>query len=95
MSAIALVLGVVAYLIFRSRHAHHPVGVAENAVALTVGVAALIFAEAEAAELLLGLFMGSILVVLVLELADHTARVPAPTGAHASRVRRSRSAPLT
>jgi riboflavin transporter FmnP len=87
MSAIGLVLGVAAYLIFRSGNAHDRVGVVENAVALValaLGVAALVFAEAAAAEMLLALFMGSIGVVLVLELADHAGLVPAhPAGVHA------------
>jgi len=80
MSAIGLVLGVVAYLIFRSGNAHDRVGVAENVVALAalvLGAVALAFAEAAAAELLLAVFMGAIGVVLIVELADHAGLVPA------------------
>jgi riboflavin transporter FmnP len=87
MSAIGLVLGVAAYLIFRSGNAHDRVGLAENVVAvvaLALGLVALAFAEAAAAELLLALFMGSIAVVLVLELTDHAGLLPVHSGhAHA------------
>lgn len=80
MSAIGLVLGVAAYLIFRSGNAHDEVGLLENIVALValaLGVVALVFAEAASAEVLLAVFMGSIAVVLVLELIDHAGLLPA------------------
>jgi riboflavin transporter FmnP len=83
MSAIGLVLGVAAYLIFRSGNAHDRVGLMENGVALValaLGVAALVFAETAAAGLLLAVFMGSIAVVLVLELVDHAGLLPAHSG---------------
>ncbi|MDV3220670.1 hypothetical protein [Intrasporangium sp.] len=87
MAAIGLVLGVAAYLVFRGGNAHDRVGLMENGVALValaLGVAALVFAETAAAGLLLAVFMGSIAVVLVLELVDHAGLLPAHSGgAHA------------
>ena len=80
MSAVGLVLGAAAYLIFRSGNAHDRVGLMENVVALValgLGVAALVFAETALAEVLLAVFMGSIAVVLVLELVDHAGLLPA------------------
>ena len=80
MSAIGLFLGVAAYLIIRSGNAHDGVGLLENVVALValaLGVVALVFAEAAFAEVLLAVFMGSIAVVLVLELTDHAGLLPA------------------
>jgi riboflavin transporter FmnP len=80
MSAVGLVLGAAAYLILRSGNARDRMGLTENilaVIALGLGVAALAFAEAAAAELLLAIFMGSIAVVLLVELADHAGLLPA------------------
>jgi hypothetical protein len=79
MSAVGLVLGAAAYLIFRSGNAHDRMGLAENAlaiVAFAIGVVAFGFAEAAAAEVLLAIFMGSIAFVLLVELADHAGLMP-------------------
>ena len=86
MAAIGLVLGAAAYLIFRSGNAHDRVGLLENVVALValaLGIVAVVFAEAAFAEVLLAVFMGSIAVVLVLELTDHAGLLPAHQTSHA------------
>lgn len=44
-------------------------------VSLALGLVALAFAEAAAAEVLLAVFMGSILVVFAFELTDHAGLV--------------------
>jgi hypothetical protein len=74
MSATGLVLGVVAYLVMRWDDLFDRVGKAETALAavsLVLGLVALGFAETAAAEVLLAVFMGSILVVWAVELMDH------------------------
>ena len=80
MSALGLVLGAIAFLVMRSGDAFDRVGKAEGgmaAVSLVLGVVALVFAEAAAAEILLAVFMGSILVVWLLEIVDHAGLVHA------------------
>ncbi len=79
MSAIGLVLGIGAFLVLRGGNAKDRVGLTENilaAVAAVLGLAALVFAETAAAEVLLAVFMASILVVWVAEMADHAGWVP-------------------
>lgn len=74
MSAIGLVLGVVAFLVIRSGDSLNDLGKAEialAAVSLALGIAALIWAEAAMAELLLAVFMVSLVVVWAVELMDH------------------------
>jgi len=74
MSATGLVLGVVAYLVIRKDDLFDRVGKAETALAavsLVLGLVALGLAETAAAEVLLAVFMGSILVVWAVELTDH------------------------
>jgi hypothetical protein len=74
MSATGLVLGVVAYLLMRRGDLFDRVGKAETAVAavsLVLGLVALGLAETAAAEVLLAVFMGSMLVVWAVELLDH------------------------
>lgn len=74
MSAVGLVLGIVAFLVIRSGDALNRVGKAEVGLAggsMALGFAALGFAETAAADVLLALFMGSILLWLIVELADH------------------------
>ena len=86
MAAIGLVLGAAAYLIFRSGNAHDRVGLWENIVALVamaLGLLAVVLAETAFAEVLLAVFMGSIAVVLVLELTDHAGLLPAHQASHA------------
>ena len=86
MSAVGLILGIAAFLVLRSGDQFDELGkteVAIAAVSLALGLVALIFAEAALAELLLALFMGSILVVYAVELMDHAGVLHGhhPTGA--------------
>ena len=74
MAAIGLVLGVAAFAVLRTGDRLDGLGKTELGVAgisLALGIVALVFAEAAAAELLLALFMVSILVVFAVELMDH------------------------
>jgi hypothetical protein len=74
MAAVGLVLGIAAFLVVRSGDAVNRVGKTEIGLAVgsvALGLVALGFAETAAAEVLLALFMGSILLWLVVELADH------------------------
>jgi hypothetical protein len=78
MSATGLVLGVVAYLVMRRDDLFDRVGKAETALALAslaLGMVALVLAETAAAEVLLAVFMGSILLVWAVELLDHAGIV--------------------
>ena len=78
MAAIGLVLGAIAFLVMRSGDAMDRVGKVESGIAvgsLVLGVVALVFAEAAAAEILLAAFMASILVVWLLEIVDHAGLV--------------------
>jgi len=80
MSAIGLVLGVVAVLVLRRDDLFDRIGKAETGlavVALVLGLVALALAETAAAEVLLAVFMGSILIVWAVELLDHAASCPA------------------
>lgn len=88
MSAAGLVLGIAAFLVLRTGDAFDRVGKVETGIAigsLLLGLAALAFAEAGAAEILLAVFMASILIVWAVELADHAGLVHAHAGpaAHA------------
>lgn len=88
MAAVGLVLGTVAFLVMRSGDNLDRVGKAETGVAgvsFILGVAALVFAEAAVADVLLAVFMASILVVWLLEVVDHAGLVHAHDGpmAHA------------
>ena len=79
MSATGLVLGVVAYLVMRRDDLFDRVGKAETALAgvsLVLGIVALALAETAAAEVLLAVFMGSILIVWAVELMDHAGILP-------------------
>lgn len=74
MAAVGLALGVVAFLVMRWGDAFDRLGVAEIGLAvlvLALGVVTLFLAETAAAEVLLAVFMGSILLMLMVELADH------------------------
>jgi hypothetical protein len=78
MAAIGLVLGGIAFLVMRSGDAMDRIGKVESGIAvgsLVLGVVALVFAEAAAAEILLAVFMASILVVWLLEIVDHAGLV--------------------
>lgn len=78
MSAVGLVLGLVAFFVMRSGDELDRAGKAETGLAivsLVLGLVALVFAETAAAEVLLAVFMGSILVVWAVELMDHAGAV--------------------
>jgi hypothetical protein len=79
MSATGLVLGVAAYLVLRRGDLFDRVGKAETGLAvlaLMLGAVALALAETAAAEVLLAVFMGSILIVWAVELMDHAGILP-------------------
>ena len=79
MSATGLALGVVAYLVMRRDDLSDRVGKAETALAgtsLVLGIVALVLAETAAAEVLLAVFMASILIVWAVELMDHAGILP-------------------
>ena len=74
MSATGLVLGVAAFLVLRRGDTVDTVGKVEIGLglgALALGLVALFLAETAAAEVLLAVFMGSILIVWAVELLDH------------------------
>ena len=78
MSAIGLVLGTAAFLVLRSGDSFDRVGKLETGaavVSLVLGLVAFAFAEAAAAEVLLAVFMASILVVWLFEIVDHAGLV--------------------
>lgn len=86
MAAVGLLLGGAAFVVLERGDSHEGLDVAEMVLAagsLTLGVIALVLAETAAAEILLATFMGSILVVWAVKLADHTGVLPMakhPTG---------------
>ncbi|MEI8406597.1 MULTISPECIES: hypothetical protein [unclassified Kribbella] len=74
MSAVGLLLGAAAFGLLLSGNPRDRLGKTEIGIAIVsavLGIVALGFAETAAAELLLALFMGSILVVLAIMLIDH------------------------
>ena len=80
MSAVGLVLGAIAFLVLQSGNADDRVGAGEGVAAIVsmgLGLAALLLAETAAAEVLLAVFMGSILLVYAFEVADHAGLVHA------------------
>ena len=84
MSAVGLVLGAITFLVLQSGNADDRLGQGEGVgaiVSMALGVAALLLAETAAAEVLLAVFMGSILVVYTFEVADHAGLVHAHAGA--------------
>jgi hypothetical protein len=79
MSAVGLVLGVVAYIVLMRGEALDRVGKVEKGVAIVsvaLGLLALAFAETAAAEVLLAVFLGSVIVVWAVELMDHAGVLP-------------------
>lgn len=79
MSATGLVLGVVAYLVIRRDDLSDRVGKAETTLAgvsLVLGIVAFALAETAPAEVLLAVFMASILIVWAVELMDHASILP-------------------
>lgn len=78
MSAVGLLLGAAAFLVLRTGDEYDRAGKVESGVALValvLGLVALALAETAAAEVLLAVFMGSILVVWAMELLDHSGVV--------------------
>ena len=83
-TAVGLVLGSIAFLVLQSGNADDRVGAGEGVAAIVsmgLGLAALLLAETAAAEVLLAVFMGSILLVYAFEVADHAGLVHAHTHA--------------
>jgi hypothetical protein len=83
MAATGLVLGVAAFLVFR--RGGEPGGLSKLdrvlfAASAVLGVVALIVAETAAAQVLLAVFMGSVLVVLVIGLMEHAGILHADHG---------------
>lgn len=79
MSAIGLVLGIASYVVLERGDTYDTVDKAESGLALVslaLGLIALALAETAAAEVLLAVFMGSILVVWAVKLADHAGVLP-------------------
>lgn len=74
MSAVGLLLGAAAFLVLLGGNKRDRAGKIEIGVTMVSGVLGLValgFAETAAAEVLLAIFMGSILVVLAIVLIDH------------------------
>ena len=72
-------LGAAAFAVLRAGNAKDRVGTVENVlavIALALGLLTLALAETAAAEVLLAVFLGSILVVWLAEVADHAGWVP-------------------
>lgn len=78
MAAVGLLLGSVMVVVLRSADELDRVGKVESLAALAslaLGVVAVAFAESAAAEVLLAVFMASILVVWAVEVLDHSGLV--------------------
>jgi hypothetical protein len=86
MAAAGMVLGIAAYLALEWGDALDMTDRVETGiafVAMTFGLATLSLAETAAAEVLLAIFMGSVLMVWAVKLADHAGVLPMakhPTG---------------
>ena len=79
MSAVGLALGAVAYLVMEHGDKTDRADKVENAVALgsfVLGFVAFALAESAAAEVLLAVFMVSILIAWAVKLADHAGLLP-------------------
>lgn len=72
MSAVGLILGAIAFLVLRTSDQVGKVTTDTAIVSLVLGIVALVFAEAAVADLLLAVFMGSILFVWASELIDRS-----------------------
>jgi hypothetical protein len=78
LSALGLLLGAAAFLVIRTGRATDRIGKTEIGLAMAsavLGIVTLAVAETAAAEVLLAIFMASILVVLAVELIDHAGFV--------------------
>ena len=87
MSATGLLLGAAAFIVLRTGDKYDRAGKIESGVALVallLGLVALAFAGTAAAEVLLAVFMVSILVVWAMEMLDHSGAVHwhGPTATH-------------
>lgn len=74
MAAVGLLLSALAFVVMRSGDELDRAGKVEAAIALVslgLGLVALAFAETAAAEVLLAVFMVSVLVVWAVEMVDH------------------------
>lgn len=86
MSAIGLILGLAAYIVMQRGDPDDltdRVEISLYVVSLGLGVLALLLAETASAEVLLAVFMGSILVVWAIKMMDHAGVLPMaqhPTG---------------
>lgn len=86
MSAIGLVLALGAYMVMQRNDPDDTtdrVEIALYVVSLGIGVLAVTLAETASAEVLLAVFMGSILVVWAIKMMDHAGVLPMaqhPTG---------------
>jgi hypothetical protein len=83
MSATGLVLGAVAFVVARMGVRRDRLGLFENwiaAVSLVLGLAALVLAETAAAEVLLAVFMVSVVVVWAVEMMHHAGVITTATG---------------
>ena len=79
MSGVGLILGLAAFVVLRRGDTFELAGKVETGLAivsLAVGVVALVLAETAAAEVWLAVFMGSILVVWIVDLMDHGGILP-------------------
>jgi hypothetical protein len=79
MAAVGLILGFFAFVIARTGDAFDRVGrteVALGTATLVLGGVALGLAETAAAEVLLAVFIGAIVVMWAVEMADHVGWVP-------------------
>jgi hypothetical protein len=78
MSGVGLLLGVVAFLVlgFDTTGRLGKVGLGFAALSVVLGFVSLGLAETGAAEVLLAVFMGSILLVWLFELMDHAGLLP-------------------
>jgi hypothetical protein len=80
MSAVALVLGLAAFLTAGQLSAaslSNRVELALAAVTLTIGLVALIIAETAAAEVLLAVFIAAIIVTWAVQMVHHAGYLPA------------------
>lgn len=87
MSAVGLLLGAAAFLVFRSGDPLDRIGKLELALAgaaLAIGITALLLAETTAAAAWLAAFMIALLVVVLVELTDHLGVLPGRDTARAA-----------
>jgi hypothetical protein len=79
MAAVGLVLAIAAYVALEWDERRDTTDTAERGLAVVsvgLGVLALVLAETGAAEILLAVFMGSVLVVWAVKVTDHAGVLP-------------------